>query len=71
MTVADLIAHLSTFDQDLTVLTTRYSDLRPLELDDIELINATMQVSGPDGWLSRVRGGSVFDQKPYLHFDGN
>jgi hypothetical protein len=51
MTVKDLIALLQKFDQDLLVLNTRYSDLGPLEADDITEIDAVPMANGD--WYRR------------------
>jgi hypothetical protein len=67
ITVAELIAHLTTFPQDLPVAYQLHSEQCLLGLDDVNVVK--LQAPRPDGW--------VHDERPdrpaqdYVLFPGN
>jgi len=74
MKVKDLINLLTTFDQDLEVITTRYSDFQDLDAEDISVVDAVRKAE----WIMRVPlHPESMDEtenksiKKYLHFAGN
>jgi len=63
MTVLQLIELLKTFDQNLEIITTRYSDYKKIITDDIELIEVSARDSNNE-WLGRVHNWQYIGQFP-------
>lgn len=67
MTVAELIAHLQTFPQDLQVTYDEHSEMVVLEADDITVGKAC--TPRPDGWVQCYRHDKP--SQDYVMFPGN
>ena len=74
MTVREFRDYLSTLPDDMQIVETRYSDLRPMELDSWGTLQGIERVSGRLGWVQRadlLTDANRALVKPYLHYCGN